>query len=77
MENFKNDLKVLLSKYPQVKSVSFDITETVTLQSLSPITGQLSASLGPKPVGGFSVDAMMDHLKVEEDKIRSTFNGKK
>jgi hypothetical protein len=30
MDNFRNELKALLVRYPQVKSVSFDCTETIT-----------------------------------------------
>lgn len=35
MENFKRDLQQLLMKYPQVKNVKFDITETVSLQDIA------------------------------------------
>ncbi len=31
METFKTELRALLAKYPQVKNVKFDITESVSL----------------------------------------------
>lgn len=33
MENFKRELQELLRKYPQVKKVSFDVTESVSLDT--------------------------------------------
>lgn len=38
MDTFKVELKALLSKYPQVKSVSFDVTETMTSSTQLPGT---------------------------------------
>lgn len=62
MEQFKIELRQLLQRYPQVKSVSFDVTETITAQgNVNPnaIWGG-SATITMPPLGSVSGSAAVE-----------------
>ena len=61
MEQFKNELRQLLTRYPQVKSVSFDVTETITKDTQPVATAQTVPTVSPPASAGLS--ATLEHLK--------------
>jgi hypothetical protein len=63
MEQFKAELKVLLSRYPQVKSVSFDVTETITANTQTTVAPPLGKPVFQASSPTAAVEAVIATMK--------------